>query len=191
MSDPKPDLPPEGGLNAIEAALGSLAPARGTIDRDRLMFLAGRASVRRSPAERFAWPSIAAALAVVALGEAAMLVPRPEAGPGMVERVVVAESPPDQEPPTPREPIPEPPAEVVILHRSSRKESTVFDRPLPGPSDTSPAAVRMRVLRLGIDGLPEPPPLPVAMQAGGELTMPTARASRAELNRLLEWGEPS
>ncbi|WP_169977413.1 hypothetical protein [Tautonia rosea] len=191
MSDPKPDLPPKGGLNAIEAALGSLAPARGTIDRDRLMFLAGRASVRRSPAERFAWPSIAAAFAVVALGEVAMLVHRSEAEPRIVERGVVLEASPTEEPRIERQSIPEPPAEVVILHRSSRKESAEFDRPLPGPSDTSPAAVRMRVLRLGIEGLPEPAPLPVAMQAGGESTMPTARSSRAELNRLLEWGEPS
>lgn len=191
MSEPTPEVPPEGGLNAIEAALGSLAPARGTIDRDRLMFLAGRASVRRSPVERFAWPSIAAAFAVVALGQAAMLVHRSEAEPRIVERVVVLEAPPAEEPRIERQSTPEPPAEVVILHRSNRKGSAAFDRPLPGPSDTSPAAVRMRVLRLGIDGLPEPPPLPVAMQTGGESTTPTARASRAELNRLLKWGEPS
>lgn len=191
MSDPKPELPPDGGLNEIAAALGSLAPAQGTIDRDRLMFLAGRDSVRRSPVARVAWPSIAAAFALVALGEAAILVYRPVAEPRIVERVVVLEASPAEEPRIERQPIPEPPAEVVILHRSSRKEPDFVDRPLPGPSDSSPAAVRMRVLRLGIDGLPEPPPLPVAMLPLNEAPTPTGRSFRANLDRLLDPGESS
>jgi hypothetical protein len=52
-------------LAAIEAALCSLTPASSGIDRDRLMFLAGRASARRRFARhRLAaafWPTAAAA----------------------------------------------------------------------------------------------------------------------------------
>jgi hypothetical protein len=52
-------------LAAIEAALCSLTPGASGIDRDRLMFLAGRSSTkRRSPRRRFAtvfWPTATAA----------------------------------------------------------------------------------------------------------------------------------
>lgn len=189
-----PERPDDPGLTEVEAALGSLSPSAGRLDRDRVMFEAGRASVRRSPVRGVLWPSIAAGLALVALGEAAWLVGRPGADPRSVERVVVVqdEPAPAEEPRIVRTPNPEPPDEVVILHRSSRKGPAAWaDRPLPGPSDSSPAALRMRVLRLGIDGLPEPPPLPVALRAERELTTPNARSFRADLNRLLEFGESS
>jgi hypothetical protein len=57
-----------GELKALEAALGGLKPAAGAIDRDRLMYLAGRASLERSSRiSRFAWPLAAAALFVVSV----------------------------------------------------------------------------------------------------------------------------
>jgi hypothetical protein len=46
MSESEKELEPQ--FAAIEAALGSLAPRPSTIERDRLMFLAGRASVGAS-----------------------------------------------------------------------------------------------------------------------------------------------
>ena len=47
-------------LTSIERALGSLVPRPSGIDRDRLLFLAGRASVENAPAAvfgRWAWPA--------------------------------------------------------------------------------------------------------------------------------------
>ena len=57
MQEPTPLTPAE---LELEAALGSLRPAPPGIDRDRLMFSAGRASVR-NPVRR--WPAASAALA--------------------------------------------------------------------------------------------------------------------------------
>ena len=80
-------VPPDPELNPIESALGSLAPARSRIDRDRLMFQAGVILRGRSSRRRWVWPSIAATLAVVALSESVALAVRP--GP----RVVVVQQP--------------------------------------------------------------------------------------------------
>jgi len=64
MSDD--ELP--GELKALEAALGGLKPAAGAIDRDRLMYLAGQASVEpASRIGRFAWPLATAALVAVSV----------------------------------------------------------------------------------------------------------------------------
>ncbi len=48
MSNEPVSPSPDPELNAIEAALGSLVPARSRIDRDLVMFRAGQASVRPS-----------------------------------------------------------------------------------------------------------------------------------------------
>lgn len=66
MSDPTRH---QHGLSEFEAALASLRPALPQLDRDELMFQAGRASVsaRSSPAARVAWLAAAACLACVSL----------------------------------------------------------------------------------------------------------------------------
>ena len=56
-------------FNAIEAALAALAPTTGGLDRDRLMYLAGRASVfaaGEARTFRWAWPVAMAAMTTVA-----------------------------------------------------------------------------------------------------------------------------
>jgi len=54
---------PPADLTALEAALAQLRPASGQFNRDQVLFLAGRASVRqRVPA--FVWPGVSAGLAV-------------------------------------------------------------------------------------------------------------------------------
>ena len=78
-------IPTDPALTDIEAALGSLAPSKGRLDRDRLMFESGKASPHAS--RRWAWPSIAAVTMLIAVGEGAALVSRPE--PRVVERVVI------------------------------------------------------------------------------------------------------
>jgi hypothetical protein len=60
------ELPEE--LKSIDSALRGLKPVSGAVDRDRLMYLAGRASVERSSRiERFAWPLATAALVVISV----------------------------------------------------------------------------------------------------------------------------
>jgi hypothetical protein len=69
----KNELPDE--LKAIEAALTGLTPAAGAIDRERLMYLAGQASVAQAIAPavhsrpvRFIWPLALAASLMISLG---------------------------------------------------------------------------------------------------------------------------
>jgi hypothetical protein len=103
-------------LNAIAARLGSLEPARSRIDRDLVMFRAGQASVRPSRWRRGAWNSIAASLALVALGEGVLLAHRPP--PQVVKEVVVV-----------REPAPAPVVPLV--------EQSVAEMPVSLPSEGS------------------------------------------------------
>ena len=91
MSDRQ--IPPDPELTEVEAALGSLAPSKGRIDRDGIMFESGKRSRRVSL--RWAWPSLAASLMVVALVEAAALVSRPETR--VIERVVIVREPAEPE----------------------------------------------------------------------------------------------
>jgi hypothetical protein len=56
----------ESDLNDVERRLAGWRPIDEGLDADAMLFAAGRASVRRSPA-RFAWPAIAASL-VFAIG---------------------------------------------------------------------------------------------------------------------------
>jgi hypothetical protein len=89
-------------LDALAGALRGLAPRAGGLDRDALMFRAGRASAPR----RWAWPLATAASAAAALALGVLMWARPEPAPRVVERVVYlpAESPPrapDQPAPSP------------------------------------------------------------------------------------------
>jgi len=169
-------VPPDPELTAIEAALGSLSPARSRLDRDRLMFQAGQSSVRSRAMARWAWPSLAATLAAVALGEAAALAYRP--GPRVVERLVVVPAPAPAPAPAPG------PAAVVILHQAPA-------RPAAEASETASEGLRRQILRLGVDGLPEPPPLAFQVPAGGVGmdSEPSGTLLRSEIAKLLNPGE--
>ena len=84
-------VPSDPEVTAIESALRALVPSQSALDRDRLMFRAGQASARSRFLTRWAWPSIAATLAIVAAGEGALLATRPE--PRVVERLVIVREP--------------------------------------------------------------------------------------------------
>ncbi len=171
-------VPQDSGLKAVEAALGSLAPARSRIDRDLVMFRAGQASARRASSGRRPWMAAAAGLASVALGEAAFMARRPP--PVVVERVVVV-----------REPAPAPAA-------LSNAES-VAQTPMPAawrPSEGSPGLgesayerLSSQVIRYGLDGLPGP------LSSGGAGPAPSPVFSRQslqeELRKDLGLGDPS
>ncbi len=79
-------------LDALAEALRGLAPRAGRLDRDALMFRAGRASAPR----RWAWPLATAASAATALALGVLLGARPEPTPRVVQTVVYlpAEAPP-------------------------------------------------------------------------------------------------
>ena len=176
-------VPSDPELTAIESALKALSPSRSHLDRDRLMFRAGQVSARSRSLTRWAWPSIAATLAIVALSEGVLLATRP--GPRVVDRLVIV-----REPPSPSASRPE---SVVILRENP---------PIP-PSDSGPSwpassdslRLRRQVLRFGLDGLPEPPPL---LTHSGESPRPTGRDSesagvlrRYEYPKFLNPGGPS
>jgi hypothetical protein len=150
-------------LKALEAALGSLTPRPGTIDRDRLMYRAGQLSV---PRRTWAWPVATFSASLVAVSLAAILIMRPVEHPiGPVARTTM---PPAKE----ANPIP------------SGLESPRLDPATPGgPATIAPAAgyllLRQEVLRWGIDNLP---PLPVA---------PTVHDAPLTLDGLLGANSPS
>lgn len=92
---PDEELPPE--LKAIEAELAELAPREDRLDRERLVFLAGRASASpgdtepRAELRRWAWPTAFAGMTAIAAGLLVMVLARPE--PGVVERIVYVPRP--------------------------------------------------------------------------------------------------
>lgn len=161
--------PPDPGLTAFEADMQSLAPARSRLDRDRLMFRAGQAAHRESPGRR-AWPALAATLAALALGEAALLATRSDVR--VVERLVVI-----REPAAPR-PVPR----VAEPQRPSA----------PDPLVEAPSGwLRLRGLRLGPDGSLA---LPLALQdLGGPAVEyePSGQLLRSEIAKVLDPGDPS
>ena len=71
MSEPLPDP----SLTALESALTGLAPVRADVSRDRMLFLAGQAALRRRGR---LWPCATAALAVLSATLGAALLARPE-----------------------------------------------------------------------------------------------------------------
>jgi hypothetical protein len=91
-----------GDLNAIAAALSSLSPSTGRLDRDRLMFLAGEAAAQsnlamprlamshelppRLAARRWAWSMAFSTMSAVAATLLAVRLARPE--PKVIERIV-------------------------------------------------------------------------------------------------------
>ncbi len=125
------EVPRDPDLTAVEAALASLTPSAGCLDRDRLLFLAGRASRERG---RWRWPSAAAAASLLAACLGAALAFRPAVR--VVVVTVEKQAPPDVVP------------------------SPVVAAP-PDEPDAWPATgyhrVLHQVLRSGLDGLPAPP----------------------------------
>ncbi|WZO95802.1 hypothetical protein EP7_002772 [Isosphaeraceae bacterium EP7] len=176
-------MPPEPAsldpdLNALESGLAALPPSRPRLDRDRLMYEAGRASVGQTT-NRHAWLA-AACVTALAVVEGVLLVNRP--GPRVVELLVVDE-PARATVPAAVKSRPEPiPAPV-----RSRPSSPLVDAFLGG--ETPYQRLTGQVLRFGLDGLPPSPP---AAWAAVEDSPKTPREQlRDELRRALEPGDRS
>jgi hypothetical protein len=128
-------------LNDVAAALAALAPQPPALDRDRLLFKAGRASAPRP----WFWRITAATTTSCAVVLAAVLIFRPIPAP--TDRVVyvqVAVQPPQ----------PEPPKQEI-----KTPTVTVESEP-PEPAYSWPTTpytrLEDRLLRWGLDGLDEP-----------------------------------
>ena len=177
MSNERGSPAPDPEMNAIEAALGALVPARSRIDRDLVMFRAGQASVRPSRTGLRAWNAIAASLALVALGEGVLLAHR--LPPQIVERVVVI-----------REPAPALAAVVPPIEQSVAEvpESLPIERSL-SLGQTAYERLTSQVLRYGLDGLPVSPT--VASPGSGPWPATSGQMLQEELRRLPDPGDPS
>ena len=127
-------------LKAIEAALGSLVPRQGGMDRDRLMYRAGAASVARRSA-RWMWPAATATMTLLSVTLAVSLVGRGE--PRVVERIkyVTVDGPTKTTPdPSPRS---------ISMNRRQHVESMA--------SSGNYLRLRRLVLAGGVEALPPPP----------------------------------
>lgn len=164
-SDPEPE--------PIESALARLKPTPGLIDRDRLMFQAGERSARADARRPWAWPSIAAALALVAVSESVVLAVRPV-------REVVVQAPAPRAEDRPDRAV----SEVEILVQTPESRSS----PEGPPSAGGPLSTRRLALRHGLEGLPDLPPLVGRSGGGGDSAEPLRRF---ELNKVMNLGGPS
>jgi hypothetical protein len=124
-------------MNDLEASLAGLSPSPAALDRDRLMFQAGRASV----GVRWLWPACTGAAVLTAAALALVLVLRPAPILIVEQRVVSVR----QETPPPVPPHSDPPPEPWL-------ETSA---PLP---QTDYLRRRQEVLRWGVDMLPPLPP---------------------------------
>ena len=135
-------------MSALEVSLGKLSPAPAALDRDRLMFQAGRASAR----VRWLWPAVAGVASLSAAALALVLALRPAPIAVLEQRVVVIR----QETPPPLPPRPE-------TRPESWAEMPVSEEP-PFPQ-ADYLRRRQEVLRWGVDMLP-------AMVPGGPPSAP-------------------
>jgi hypothetical protein len=170
---------PDPGLKAIESALGALTPAGSRMDRDRVMYLAGRAASRPDFARPRAWAALAACFAALAAGEAALLARRPP--PRVIERVVVVHEPAGTRagPTPPRADAPPP---------RSPRESGVADVDFAF-GESSHARLAEQVLRYGLDGLPAAPA--GSRGAAGRPAASSHELLLEELGKVLNPGDPS
>jgi hypothetical protein len=130
-------------LTTLENALAGLAPLPAALDRDRVMFRAGQASIRRG----WAWPAATAILGLVAAGLGGVLALW--RAPAPMERVVyVKVKVPVPQPPSPRR------APAALRTVGSAAPETVE----PSPSRNGYLQLQYQVLRWGLDGLPSLPP---------------------------------
>jgi len=166
---------PEPELNAIEAALGSLVPARSRIDRDHVMFRAGQASVRTSRSGQRAWTAVAASLALVALGEGMLLAHRPQGQ--IVKEEVVIREPAATPIESPSERIVAEIPEPFANERSISLGETAYER------------LTSQVLRYGLDGLPVS--RTVVSSPSGPGPASSGQMLQEELRKLLDPGDPS
>jgi hypothetical protein len=143
-------------LKAVEAALSSLAPSTGRLDRDRLMFLAGEAAalshsapshlpLARAPLRRWGWPAAFSTMSVVAATLLALLVSQPE--PNVIDRIVYVPAGQPLAAATPTK------DSVTSVEKPNRVEAQRQEVPanVRRPSEGDYLRLRDQVLALGLD----------------------------------------
>ena len=132
-----PGQEPTPELTELEEKLRRLAPGEGKLDRDALLYRAGRASARRG----WLWPAVACVSSLTAAVLGVVLATRP--APAVVERIVYV--PAEAHAPAPPTDIP--PGELPAY---------------PVALEDLPPRLRLqeRLLLRGLDGLGERPPAP-------------------------------
>jgi len=131
-------------LAAVEAALTSLRPAPSTLDRDRVMYLAGQAAGRRR--ERLAswmWPCTSAAATIAACVLGLLLLERPG---------------PEGNPQTADTPAARPVQTEVPLPQWAATQPGSQETAGPLDADVRYLGLRHLVLTRGIEALPEVQP---------------------------------
>ena len=147
-------------LSAVEAALVSLKPAASGVDRDRVMFLAGRMSaVANAPLHQkqktpWLWPCVAAVSLLLAIASGSMLFMR---GTTMGEKqTAYAKSNKTQI----SENAPQP-----LWYEHTQKETPFVKRPRPSSGRDSMSidflSLSMLVAEKGVDALPGPSWIPI------------------------------
>lgn len=165
---------PDPELKTIEEALGALTPVRGQLDRDRVMFRAGQASLGARTSGRGVWRAVAASCAIVALGEGALLVHRP--APTVIEKIVIV-----------RDPV-APPSALADAKAPMPRVTVPDDAPL-SLGRTEYERLAGLVLRYGLDGLPAPPP---SVWVDSEpWPAPSRQLLREQFRKALDSGDPS
>jgi hypothetical protein len=131
---------PRPELTDFEAQLQALKPTPGGLDRDRILFRAGRASAR-GPG-RYIWPGVSGVLALATVALSVALATRPEPPERVVYVEVPQSAPPRQEP---------------------RPPSVIDEVPAPTPPEKAlltggRSLMERQLLRWGLDALPAPAP---------------------------------
>jgi hypothetical protein len=165
---------------SIEQGLRQLIPAPSHIDRDRLMFQAGAISGKAGLHHRWVWPSIAAVLALVAVSESIALAVRPS-------REIVVQVPA----PAARGRLSEPES-IEILSQAPPDRTWAPDPWLPTGTDS--LDLKRQVLRFGLEGLPDPPPLLTQSQSSSGPDADSGESRllhRYEFNKVIDLGGPS
>jgi hypothetical protein len=148
MSDEARDA----SLGALESQLTSLTPQPSSLDRDYLLYHAGRASVRQG----WLWQAATGflVLVVAALSMALLYRPIQRSEPLVVERVVYV---PAERPAAPPSPAASSSASVV---RAGVNDQTHLVAELDRRTDTETLHLRDQIFRFGIESVPEPRPSP-------------------------------
>jgi hypothetical protein len=195
-------LPPE--LRSLEAELTRLRPRGDRLDRDRLLFQAGRASAVDLPPRQvgWGWPAVLAAVTALAASLLVAIVTRP--GPQVVERVVrvpveqLRESPPSPVPAPGRSEarsenlvaVPERPSRLTLPRSRSTMSAGIIAAILFGRPET--AGVRLptgypQLLEQALADTLDPRDLPPAVPRGSDTRPAAPPASyRNLLDSLLE-----
>jgi hypothetical protein len=133
-------------ITALENALGALVPAPGQINRDQVMFRAGRASVK---ALGWVWPAAAGTMALVAAVFGGMLALRPDPEP-KIQIVYITKEVPRRAPTDPEKSRSRPPGRTSAGHETEE----------PAYPQTPYFQMENNLLRWGLDSLPASPPAP-------------------------------